>query len=106
MSKESTAQHVHRCGCPLCREHPRGGSATEHRAINELLAVCNERVRRLLAGFLAEQIGRGGISRLACITGLDRKTIAKGRHELYEHEVPIVSGTSSPFHMRVRRPGA
>jgi hypothetical protein len=94
---------MHRCECPLCREHPHGGAAAEHRAINRLLAISNERVRRLLAGFLAEQIGRGGTLRLARITGLDRKTIAKGRHELREHDVSTVSGSLST---RVRRPGA
>ena len=53
-------------------------------------------MRRLLAGFLAEQIGRGGTLRLARITGLDRKTIAKGRHELESRDLNLD---------RVRRPG-
>jgi hypothetical protein len=105
MGTESSLQKVHRCECPLCREHPRGGVAAEHRAINRLLAISNERVRRLLAGFLAEQIGRGGTLRLALITGLDRKTIAKGRRELHENDLATVSGTGS-LSTRVRRPGA
>ena len=105
MATESTLRDVHRCECTLCREHPRGRVAAEHRAINRLLAISNERVRRLLAGFLAEQIGRGGILRLAGITGLDRKTIGKGRGELREHEVSTVAGTAS-LSTRVRRPGA
>lgn len=105
MAKESIIRDVHRCECPLCREHPRGEIAAEHRAINRLLAVSNERVRRLLVGFLAEQIGRGGILRMAGITGLDRKTISKGRRELCEHEVSTLSGTGS-LSSRVRRPGA
>src|SRR5258708_1535625 len=105
MATESAVRDEHHCECPLCREHPRGGPAAEHRAINRLLAFSNERVRRLLVGFLAEQIGRGGTSRLARITGLDRKTIAKGRRELHEHDISIMSETGS-FSTRVRRPGA
>jgi hypothetical protein len=43
--------------------------------------------------------------RLARVTGLDRKTIAKGRRELCEQEISTVPGTGSRS-MRVRRPGA
>jgi hypothetical protein len=105
MVMESNPRDVHRCECSVCREHPRSGVATEHRAINRLLAVSNERVRRLLVGFLAEQMGRGGISSLSRITGLDRKTIARGRRELSELEVSMTSGTDSSG-VRVRRQGA
>jgi hypothetical protein len=106
MVMESRPRDVHRCDCRDCREHPRGAVATEHRRINRLLAVSNERVRRLLSGFLAEQMGRGGISCLARITGLDRKTIAKGCRELRDLEVSAVSGTDFSAGTRVRRPGA
>lgn len=103
MATEGVERHVHRCECSICREHPRGKVAAEHRAINRLLAVSNERVRRLLAGFLAGQLGRGGVLRLAQITGMDRKTIAKGRCELRENETSTGTGSLSA---RVRRPGA
>lgn len=90
-------RRVHACDCPSCRQHPHGRVAREHRALNRLLAACDERTRRLLAGFLARQHGRGGITRLARITGLDRNTVASGRRELRQ-----------PFRAsgRVRRPGA
>jgi hypothetical protein len=71
--------------------------AREHRALNRLLAASDERTRRLLAGFLARQHGKGGIALLARITGLDRDTIARGRRELRQPFGP--SG-------RIRRPGA
>jgi hypothetical protein len=79
--------------------------AAEHRAINRLVAVSDERVRRLLVGFLAKQFGRGGISRLARITGLDRKTIATGQRQLREQTDSDAPGASS-VSPRVRRPGA
>ena len=87
----------HTCECPTCRQHPNGRVAREHRALNRLLAVTDERSRRLVAGFLARQRGRGGVAQLARITGLDRNTIACGRRELRQ-----------PFRSsgRIRRPGA
>jgi ribosomal protein L44E len=87
---------VHACECPACRRHPKGRVAREHRALNRLLAATDERTRRLLAGFLARQHGRGGICLLARISGLDRNTVARGKRELRRPE-----GLSG----RVRRPG-
>ena len=101
MVKESTQGDVHCCDCQFCEEYPRGRVAAEHRALNRLLATCNERIRRWVTGLLAEQIGRGGISRLARITGMDRNTIAKGRRELHDRDVFLLRGCP-----RVRRPGA
>ena len=105
MAKESTHLDVHRCECSICRDHPRGRVAATHREINRLLAVSDERSRRLLVAFLAEQIGRGGISQLARVSGMDRKTIAKGRRELHDSEFSAPSHTDS-LNTRVRRPGA
>ena len=73
-------------------------ASKEHQAINRLVACADERIRRHLVGFLAQQHGRGGITLLARITGLDRNTIARGRRELYEQETALAG--------RVRRPGA
>ena len=88
---------IHACECPRCRQYPDGRVAREHRALNRLIAASDERTRRLLAGFLARQHGRGGVTLLARITGLDRDTVARGRRELRQ-----------PFRSsgRVRQPGA
>jgi hypothetical protein len=98
MTKANEARNIHCCDCPTCRELPDGAVVREHQAINYLVASADERSRRLLLGFLAYQQGRGGVSRLARITGLDRNTIARGRRELLQGD-PITTG-------RVRRPGA
>lgn len=97
LSERKTRRLVHVCACPRCRQYPQGQVAREHRALNRLLAASDERTRRLLAGFLARQHGRGGIALLARITGLDRDTVARGRRELRQ-----------PFRAlgRIRRPGA
>jgi len=98
MVTENHRANIYQCRCHACREHPRSHVARHHRSINRLLAASDERVRRLMAGFLAEQMGDGGIARLAHITGLDRKTIAKGRNELQQPEFANSQ--------RVRRAGA
>jgi hypothetical protein len=97
LTKRKPLRFVHACECPTCRQYPKGRVAREHRALNRLIAASDERTRRLLAGFLARQHGKGGITRLAGITGLDRDTVARGRRELRQ-----------PFRSsgRIRRPGA
>ncbi len=57
----------------------------------------DERQRRLVAAADAEQLGRGGISRVCRSSGLSRPTIHKGLRELREKGLPPG---------RVRRPGA
>jgi len=85
MVKDNVKADIHRCECRECREHPRGNVAKQHRLINRLLALGNERIRRMFAGFVAEHVA-GGVSPTAKITGLDRKTIAKGMRELRQSD--------------------
>jgi hypothetical protein len=92
------ARPIHLCECPLCRQKPRCATASEHRSINRLLAVADERMRRLLAGLLASRAGRGGIRLLAQITGLHRNTVALGKRELQQKRRFALN--------RVRRSGA
>jgi len=96
-TKRKSRRRVHVCECQTCQQHPKGRVAREHRALNRLIVAADERLRRLLAGFFARQHGKGGISLLARITGLDRDTVARGRSELRQ-----------PFRAsgRIRRPGA
>ena len=98
MAKEHSQRVVHACACPTCQQHPHSALAREHRRINRLVATADERTRRLLVGFFAQQHGPGGIAHFAQITGLDPNTIARGQREL-QH------GQPQPAH-RVRRPGA
>ena len=88
---------IYRCTCPACRTQPHSALAGEHTAINRLLATLDEKARRQVAGLLALQHGRGGITRLATITGLSRNTIRRGLHEI-QNPVPQLLG-------RVRRAG-
>lgn len=74
---------INRCVCAICRgkdlRHP---ERLRHQQINLLLSVMSGQARRLFAAYEAERIGMGGISQVARITGLDRKTIRKGGNEL------------------------
>jgi hypothetical protein len=97
-NKENNWAGLRSCPCRSCQEDPDGPTAEQHRSINRLVALANERSRRLLVGFLAEQHGRGGISLLSRITGLDCNTIARGRRELHG-DPPFPPG-------RIRQPGA
>ena len=89
---------IHSCECSVCHQKPRGAVARIHRGINRLLAVGDERMRRLIAGLLAWKIGRGGILEVARITGLHRNTVALGQREM-RHKRRFPDG-------RVRRSGA
>jgi hypothetical protein len=98
MAKPQSGRVLRACACRSCQQHPHGAVAREHRRINRFLATADERMRRLLAGFLAHQQGRGGVALVARITGLGRNTIARGQREL-RRGVPQASS-------RIRRPGA
>jgi hypothetical protein len=96
MSHKNGRPIPRRCQCLTCQQQPDSPTAEAHRAITWFLASADERSRRLLAGALALQHGRGGIALAARITGLSPHTIRRGRHELAE--APLPDG-------RVRRPG-
>ena len=94
---ENELQRIHHCSCPVCRREPDGVIARQHQAINRVVARADERNRRLIVGFLAQQHGRGGIALLTRVTGLDRNPVARGRRE-------FSNGDTTPVG-RVRRPG-
>ncbi len=77
-----TNLHINYCGCPQCRRQAESSDMVLHQQINLLISIMNPRQRRLFAAFQAQQLGHGGITRMAEITGLDRQTIRKGVDEL------------------------
>jgi hypothetical protein len=97
MSDKNGRLVSHRCECVTCQHQPDSPTAGVHRAINRFLATADERSRRLLAGSLALQHGRGGIALASRITGLSPHTIRRGRYELAQ-AASITAG-------RIRRPG-
>lgn len=85
----------HRCQCSQCVEHPTSPVAELHRQINQLVVLLNEKDRRQFVGLLARQLGQGGVTRMAQVTGLSRTTITRGQQEIAAGE----------FSDRVRRKG-
>jgi hypothetical protein len=83
MSQKAKPQ-VHDCECPIC------GAATDqelmehHAQINRFLSRLTEPQRRWYAGLLSQAPSSPSDRQLALITGLDKKTIQRGRRELTE----------------------
>lgn len=77
------------CPCRSCREDRLSATAEFHRAINEVIFHAGEKHRRLIAGLEAMKAGRGGVTKISEITGLDRKTVARGIRDLRQGEGAI-----------------
>jgi hypothetical protein len=90
-------RQVHQCSCGECGCHRQGDVGLDHEAINRVMALLDEKQRRLFAGMLALRRGHGGIHALSEITGLSRTTIRLGIADL--RRGVVADGD------RIRRPG-
>lgn len=77
-----SALPVHRCECEKCRSHAPHSERALHRQINLLASRLDEQQRRWFVALEAMRLGRGGQQLLAQVTGMNRHTIERGRHEL------------------------
>ena len=73
---------VHKCACESCRTGSDPVVKHQHRRMNLLLSRLNEAQRRWYVGTLSQQPGQPTDEELSQITGLDEKTIRRGRREL------------------------
>lgn len=73
---------VHVCGCPGCRQDGEQPEPERHRQMNLLLSRLDEQQRRWYVAAEAERLGYGSHVLLRQITGMDDKTIRRGRQEL------------------------
>ena len=89
---------VRPCGCPRCRDGEPHPDRVGHQHINLLVARLDEQQRRWFVALEAERLGRGGDTLLAQITGLNRRTIRRGRREL-------AAGLAERPAGRIRAPG-
>ncbi len=90
---------LHQCHCPPCQQGLPHPEQALHQQINLLMSRLDEQQRRWLAAVEANRLGHGGDERIAEITGLDPKTIRRGRQEVAD------SLDARPVE-RVRREGA
>lgn len=75
-------QELHKCECTICRAGRDPAVMQQHRRMNLLLSRLNEPQRRWYVGTLSQQPGQPPDGELSQITGLDEKTIRRGRQEL------------------------
>lgn len=75
-------RQVHQCQCPHCQQVADHPDKARHHRMNLFLSRLDEQQRRWYVGLEAERLGPGGDRLLAQITGLDPKTIQRGRDEL------------------------
>lgn len=90
---------VHRCECPHCQQEMPHPDQELHRQMNLLLSRLDEQQRRWYVAVESQREGAGGDRLLAQITGLDEKTIRRGRQEL-------AGELAERPKQRVRLPGA
>ncbi len=74
--------NIHQCECDICQAGSDPEIARYHRQMNLFLSRLNEPQRRWYIGMLSQRPGNPSDRQLARITGLDQKTIQRGRQEL------------------------
>ena len=90
---------VSSCQCVNCQQETSHPDQQRHRQMNLFLSRLDEQQRRWYVAMEADRIGAGGDRLLSQITGMDEKTIQRGRQEL------AASLAERPSD-RVRVPGA
>ena len=72
----------HQCGCSVCQEQTDAEIVRYHRQVNLLLSRLAEPQRRWYVGVLSQEPDSPSDAQLALITGIDEKTIRRGRQEM------------------------
>lgn len=75
-------KEIHECECDICRSGSDPEVELQHRRMNLLLSRLDEPQRRWYVGTLSQQPSQPNDCELSKITGLDEKTIRRGRQEL------------------------
>jgi hypothetical protein len=73
---------VHQCECDICKAGSEPETTWHHQQMNLFLSRLNEPQRRWYVGLLSQRAESPSDRQLALITGLDEKTIRRGRREL------------------------
>ncbi len=77
-----SAPEVHQCECATCQQKMPHPDQVLHRQMNLLLSRLDEQQRRWYVAVEADRVGPHGDQLLSQITGMDPKTIQRGRQEL------------------------
>jgi hypothetical protein len=95
---EAKIVNIHECECPVCQGKTDLAVLKRHAHINLFLSRLTEPQRRWYVATLSEAPDSPGDRQLSLITGLDEKTIRRGKDE-------ISSGLSGPPTERQRKAG-
>ncbi|HEY3284914.1 MAG TPA: hypothetical protein VGN26_21790 [Armatimonadota bacterium] len=76
------ARPIHSCECRSCQSPEDSPEKRHHGQLNLLMSRLDEQQRRWLAALESDRLGAGGDPVLSQVTGLDEKTIHRGREEL------------------------
>lgn len=77
-----TELRVHACECEICRTGLDPETVRNHRRINLFLSRLTEPQRRWYVAMLSDEPDSPSDRQLGLLTGLDEKTIRRGRDEL------------------------
>jgi hypothetical protein len=72
---------IHTCQCANCQQNADHPDQLLHHQINLLLSRLDEQQRRWYVALESIKLGRGGAELMNKITGMDHKTIRRGRQE-------------------------
>lgn len=89
---------VYVCQCPHCQQEADHPDQALHQQMNLFLSRLDEQQRRWYVALESQRLGQGGDRWLSLVTGLDEKTIRRGRSEL-------AAALADRPTRRVRQPG-
>jgi hypothetical protein len=90
---------IRQCQCPDCLTRSDHPNKKLHRHLNLLLSRLDEQQRRWFVALESKRVGHGGDRLLSLITGMNVRTIRRGRHELEQSLKDVPQG-------RLRKTGA
>lgn len=93
------AQMIHECQCARCSRGEAHPERERHYQINLFLSRLDEDQRRWYLALESQRMGWGADQLLMQVTGVDEKTIRRGREELATSLANRPAG-------RIRQPGA
>lgn len=73
---------IHQCECDICQQSESHPEQVQHQQMNLFMSRLDEQQRRWYAALEAQEMGHGGATLMAKITGLSVETIRRGRYEL------------------------
>ena len=80
--EEMPRKPIHQCECERCKSGDDEHEKEIHHQINVVMSRLDEQQRRWYAAVEANRHGHGGVKLVSKVTGMNEKTIRRGRQEL------------------------